>query len=124
MASPCIKKRKIEDESRVFQAKWTDLYFFIDFNKKPICLICKESISVLKEYNIKRHYETKHASEYITFQVQFRKDKIIELKNNIAKQHQIFNNMRCQSESSVKASYKIAEIIAKKSKPFSDGEFI
>ena len=58
MASPCIKKRKIEDESRVFQAKWTDLYFFTDFNKKPICLICKESISVLKEYNIKRHYET------------------------------------------------------------------
>ena len=39
-------------------------------------------------------------------------------------QHQIFKNIEVQSESSVKASYKVAEIIAKKSKPFSDGEFI
>ena len=124
MASASNKKRRIEDELRVFQTKWTDFYFFIEFNNKPTCLICKESISALKEYNIKRHYETKHEREYNTIQGQFRKDKIIELKRNLAKQHQIFRNFGCQSESSVKASYKVAEIIAKKSKPYSDGEYI
>ena len=118
------KKRRVEDELRVFQTKWTECYFFIEFNNKPICLICNESISVLKEYNVKRHYETKHAREYVTYQGQFRKDKILELKKNLTKQHHIFKNFGGQSESSVKASYKVSEIIAKKSKPFSDGEFI
>ena len=54
-------------------------------------------------------------------QGEFRKDKILQLKKNLTKQHQIFKNLGDQSESSVKASYKVAEIIAKKSKPFSDG---
>ena len=77
MASISNKKRKVEDELRVFQTRWTESYFFIEFNNTPICLICNESISVLKEYNVKRHYETKHAKEYITIQGEFRKDKIL-----------------------------------------------
>ena len=54
------KKRKVE---RAFQDKLSVQYFFIGIaeSKIPVCLICNESVSVAKEYNIKRHYETKHA---------------------------------------------------------------
>ena len=31
---------------------------------KPVCLVCGEHVAVFKEYNLKRHYETKHAEKY------------------------------------------------------------
>lgn len=34
--------------------------FFVEFYGNVICLICKQKIAVLKEYNLKCHYATKH----------------------------------------------------------------
>ncbi|GBP08788.1 General transcription factor II-I repeat domain-containing protein 2 [Eumeta japonica] len=47
------KKRKVDAEGRQFQQKWTEEFFFILHN--GICLLCKESIQVMKEFNIKSH---------------------------------------------------------------------
>ena len=58
------KKRKVDDEKHIFQERWTTDYFCIEFKNKIICLICRECIAVLKEYNIKGHYDTKHKSKY------------------------------------------------------------
>lgn len=33
-------------------------------NNFYLCVICKEKVAVLKEYNIRRHFETKQASAY------------------------------------------------------------
>ena len=42
------KKRKITEEGRLFNKKWTDEYFFIEANTKAICLILnKEKYSTL-----------------------------------------------------------------------------
>lgn len=38
--------------------------FFIENKGKPLCLICRESVSVFKEYNLKRHYDTQHLGKY------------------------------------------------------------
>ena len=38
--------------------------FFREFGGNGICLICKEKVAVLKEYNLKRHYTTKHGEQY------------------------------------------------------------
>jgi len=54
-------KRKVDEEHRQFQERWTSQYFFVEFNGSATCLICKEKVAVLKEYNLKRHYSTKHA---------------------------------------------------------------
>ena len=54
------KKRKLEEENRIFQDRWRILYFVSPLKEKAQCLICLQCISVLKEYNIKRHYETSH----------------------------------------------------------------
>ena len=51
------KKRRIGDEGRTFQKQWTDKYFFIASAEKTLCLICKKSIPVMKDYNLKRHFE-------------------------------------------------------------------
>ena len=48
------KKRKLIDECRGFQDKWTDDYFFVLRNEKPVCLICSETIAALKENNLKK----------------------------------------------------------------------
>lgn len=80
------KKRKVDTECRQFQEKWTDEYYFFSMhNGKPVCLLCNESISVLKEFNIKRHYSTKHITQH-TLTGQLRKDKIQKLITNLNKQ--------------------------------------
>ena len=40
------------------------VFFGVQRNEKPLCLICKETVAVFKEHNIKRHYETKHKIKY------------------------------------------------------------
>ena len=118
------KKRKIVDEKRVFNENWTEKYFFIEINNKTICIICMEIISVLKVYNLKRHYTQRHAATFDGIQGMIRSDKIAELKRLMTAQQLSFKKVAIQNDSIVKASYVVANLIAKKSKPFSDGEFI
>lgn len=92
------KKRKVDTECRVFQEKWSLSYLFTEVNGKPVCLVCSQHVSVLKEYNLRRHNETLHAEKY--------------------------NHSREISDTAVKAGYLIANEIALTSKPFSEVEFV
>ena len=74
------KKRKIEDERRSFQEKWGIQYFFIQSKNQVLCLICRNSLAVCKEYNIKRHYDTNHKENYDKYTGKLREDKFSELK--------------------------------------------
>ncbi|XP_075053814.1 general transcription factor II-I repeat domain-containing protein 2-like [Mixophyes fleayi] len=118
------QKRKIIDEGRVFQEKWTDEYFFVESNSKAICLICKELVPVFKNYNLKSHYLTRHGAQFSVYEGMCRKDKITELQKKLASEQNYFKKVLIQSDSIVKASYVVANLIAKKSKPYYDGEFI
>lgn len=118
------KKRKIAEENREFNDSWTTNYFFVFSNNKPICLICSESIAALKEYNIKRHYISKHSEKYGKLTGEQRKDAINKLKNNLTGQQNLFKNACKQQQSSTIASYEICHLLAKHMKPFSDGFLI
>jgi hypothetical protein len=85
-------KRNIDSECRVFNEKWSLDYLFIYSSNKIICLICKESIFVLKEYNIRRHYETKHMTIFSKFTGKLRLDKLQSLQNNFSSQQFLFKN--------------------------------
>ena len=62
------KKRKVDAECRVFNEEWDAKYFFIETkDQKATCLVCNETVAVLKEYNLWRHYETKYLSAYSKF---------------------------------------------------------
>ncbi|XP_051784546.1 general transcription factor II-I repeat domain-containing protein 2-like [Erpetoichthys calabaricus] len=117
------KKRKVDAESRTFQEKWTDNYFFIMQKEKPLCLICLETISVLKVYNLKRHYNTKHAN-YNSYKDKLRTDKIQNLKKCVSAQEMLFRKHTDVADNIVRASFIVSEKIAKHSKPYSEGEFV
>ena len=82
------KKRKIVDERRVFQKEWTDMFFFIEERGKPFCLKCKRPLAVMKQENLKRHYETNHP-ELKKLDGELRKMKIEEFKKNLYAQQSV-----------------------------------
>ena len=97
-------------------------FFFILFYRKYICLICKESLTTPKEYNLKRHYTSFHKS-YRSFDSLERKNELKKLKASLASQRNIFHRAKNISENATYASYEVAHLIAKHDKRFSDGEF-
>lgn len=42
----------------------TAKYLFTEVRGKAVCLVCGEQIAVFTDYNLSRHYETKHAEKY------------------------------------------------------------
>ena len=87
-----------------------------------MCLICQENISVKKVSNIKRHYETLH-NRYNSFTGNGRENAIKRLINNLTKQSSFFTNKLEQNHKNACASYEASKLIAKRMKPFTDGEF-
>ncbi|XP_015424050.1 PREDICTED: general transcription factor II-I repeat domain-containing protein 2B isoform X2 [Myotis davidii] len=80
-----VGKRKIDLEGRVFQEKWERAYFFVEVQNIPTCLICKQSMSVSKEYNLRRHYQTNHSKHYDQYTEKMRDEKLHELKKGLRK---------------------------------------
>lgn len=117
------KKRKIVDENRKYCEEWEDKYCFIIQNSKLICLICRETVGVFKEYNVKRHFETKH-KDYLNLDREIKQSKIRNFKSQLKIQQKIFSSALQQPSNVVKASYSVSYLIAKKMKTFSDGEFV
>lgn len=83
------KRRKVDEEGQMFQSSWTEKYFFVEHYSKPICLICQTTIAVMREFNIKRHYETCY-SKYNEYIGESRKLKIIKLKSSLKQQANFF----------------------------------
>jgi hypothetical protein len=89
------KKSKIDAVNRHFQDNWTEDYYFILNKGLPVCLLCNEYVSVNKEYNLKRHFTSRHA-DHQKIAGQLRKDEIQKLKKNLDTQQQMFNKPRTQ----------------------------
>lgn len=97
---------------------------FVEFRNKPIYLVCKENIAVLKDYNLKRHYESRHEIDYRHLIEELREQMVTKLKGELVKQQGIIQKPVLDNKSVVKASYVISLNIAQRLKPFSDGEFV
>lgn len=97
---------------------------FTDVAGKPVCLLCGESVAVMKEYNLRRHHETKHADKTENMDMEQRLQKVEELKRGLKSRQGLFRKAKSQSEAAVRASFILAEEIAKSSRPFTEGDFI
>lgn len=106
------------------QERWTEMYFFVEYNGDPVCLICKERVSVTKEYNIRRHYDTKHSDMFDSFTGQVRARKAEELKQTLVKQQNVFKRVASESSSTVEASYAVSYKVAKALKSYTTGDFV
>jgi hypothetical protein len=61
---------------RVFDKSGLSSISSVEFKKKALCLTCKEKGAVMKYCNLKRHYDTRHASKYNGFEERFPGDKL------------------------------------------------
>ncbi|KAI5092863.1 protein transcription factor II-I repeat domain-containing protein 2B-like protein [Silurus meridionalis] len=87
-------------------------------------LICTEKVAVHKEYNLKRHYTTRHAEEYVKYQGDERANRVANLKTCLLRQQDFFKKATKESNAAVEASYMVSEMIATAGKPFTEGEFV
>ncbi|XP_012597643.2 general transcription factor II-I repeat domain-containing protein 2B isoform X1 [Microcebus murinus] len=99
-----VGKRKIDQEGRVFQEKWERAYFFVEVQNIPTCLICKQSMSVSKEYNLRRHYQTNHSKHYDQYTEKMRDEKLHELKKGLRKYLLGSSEIECPEQKQVFAN--------------------
>ncbi|KAL6087635.1 hypothetical protein STEG23_035379, partial [Scotinomys teguina] len=99
-----VGKRKIDQEGRVFQEKWERAYFFVEVQNIPTCLICKQSVSVSKEYNLRRHYQTNHSRHYDQYSGQARDEKLRDLRRGLQKYLVGSSDMVCPEQAFSNAS--------------------
>lgn len=59
-----------------FNNSRVDLYLFVEHKGKPLCLTCQKTVAVMKEYNIKWHYDSEHKSTFENIIGDLRKRKI------------------------------------------------
>ena len=106
----CAAKRKSEDEHRAFLIEWKSLYFSVELNSKPFCLICQASLAHFKASNLQRHFRLLHANIDREFPkgTKFRKHKLITSKSQAEKQIEVFQKFTKHSETVTLASYQVA----------------
>ena len=119
-----MKKRKIDDECRIFKEDWTLNYFFTVVNGKAVCLICKDTVSVFNEYNLKRHFNTKHAGYSVGLSAEQKLQKSSNMIKQLTEQQSVFTKTLLTHSTATEASYFISYKISQRNKPFADGEFI
>ena len=81
-----MAKRTVDFENRGFQERWEAEYMFTDVKGKPICFVCGADVAVIKEYNLRRHYETKHQDKYKHLDMKQKLQKVEELKRRLVSQ--------------------------------------
>ena len=118
------KKRKVDAECCVFNKTWTVKHLFTEVKGESVCLVCGTQVAVFKEYNLNCHYRIKHEEKYKNLSDEEHTRESNTLLAKLQNQQEFFTK-RCTSRyAAVKTSYVISNKIARKSKPFSDGELI
>ncbi|KAI4809697.1 hypothetical protein KUCAC02_018563 [Chaenocephalus aceratus] len=102
-----IKKRKVDAECRIFQGKWTNDYFFVEVKGKPVCLVCRDALAVMKKANIERHYSTKHA-QMDDLKGQARLDKLNALRRSLVSQQAVFARPQANQDNVTHVSFKVS----------------
>ena len=75
----------------------------------------RETVAVFKEYNVKRHYETKH-NGYLKFSSEVKQSKLREFMSQLKTQQKMFSSALQQPSNIVTPSYSVSFLIAKKMK--------
>ena len=88
-----------------------------------ICLICQNTIAVIKEHNIKRHCFTKHAAKFDGIEGQLRFDEIEQFKKSLIMQEGLHAYEK-DTELVTELNFEISQAIVEKGKAYSNGEFI
>ena len=91
-----------------------------------MCLICNETVGLVKSGNVKRHYETKHAhfEQNYPQNSEVRARKIQQLHSSYQATRSVIVRSATQQERATEASFRVAWVLGKHKKPFSDSEIV
>jgi len=103
---PSEKRRKVDKECRKFNEEWTTKYFFTECKGKALCLICPETVAILKGLN--RHYESKHNAYGENLSENIRMKQITALRESLQKQHMMISRTCLSQELATHAGLVVA----------------
>lgn len=106
------KKRK---KTYYFHEEWESEFFFTNVGERCVCLICSASIAVGKKCSVERHF---------TQVADYRLEKVKQLKVTLQKQQSLFTKPIKRGNSVTEESFKVARILTKHKKPFTDGAMV
>ena len=120
-----LEKKKVDSENRAFNPEWTDSILFIlpTGSTKPVCLICSETVALIKSANVKRHYETKHKAFEQTYplKTEARSQKISGFRAQYDQSTRILSHTFTAQQRAHECSLRVAWILGQHKKPFTDG---
>jgi hypothetical protein len=118
------KKQKVQDSKsiREFQTWWTEKYGMISKGDKAVCVLCSGTV-VCRTSSVKRHFETVHKSVSQKSEPDQKELIARTLKDRNKQSTSIIKYVRKNCHMSA-ASYAAANVIARHSKPFQEGEFL
>ena len=88
-------------------------YFFTQVGNNAVCLLCSQTVSVNKKYNVSRHYQLKHLDYGKNLSVEEREARAKELDKKLARQQNVFLKSKSAEEASTRASFLVSYNIAK-----------
>ncbi|KAK0155945.1 General transcription factor II-I repeat domain-containing protein 2 [Merluccius polli] len=105
-------------DKRTFKKTWEHEYFFTEIDSVAVCLICKQRVGVLKEYNLRRHHETRHSHQFSKYTGEERKVKAGDLLAKLTSQQRTLLQPSTEQENATRASYRICSLIVRSRRPF------
>uniref|UniRef100_A0A3B4ZF37 HAT C-terminal dimerisation domain-containing protein n=1 Tax=Stegastes partitus TaxID=144197 RepID=A0A3B4ZF37_9TELE len=93
--------------------------FYRKLNSKPLSLFCNESLSVLKEYNIRRHHVEKHRAFGTAFP-KGTEERATKVQSRLAS----YNRSCSTLVKTFTAQERATAALAKKKRPFTDSETV
>ena len=120
-----LKKRKLIEEKRRFNAKWELEFFVVETSDHFMrCLICDEIVKTLKQDNAKQHFRRHASHSYANLQGESRKLCVENLKKKVRQQTSVMSAFVKTTNNRTEASYMVAYRLGVAGKPYSDGELV
>lgn len=101
----------------MFKESWGKDYFVVQRNNKVLCLMCSEAIAVMKKYFERDIKDCCHERDIIRRNT---KRGLTSIKTRLG----TTSSSASDTDTSIKVSFKVRELIASRWKPFSEGEFL
>lgn len=120
-----VENNKPKEVNRKFHAEWENQFFVCEYKNNAICLICRHDFTDFRKYVFERHFKNKHSVIDANYPLSSKKraDEISRLKNELSNEQKVVKKFTDANELLARASYEIAFEIAKRGKPYSDGDF-
>lgn len=119
-------RTKYTGGNRYFKTKWEYDFLFEYKNNLASCLLCTFTTSMIKQYNIQRHFFSAHMDFHIDYPESTfaRKLKVKELKGEFIEDEDFENLPILQTDAILEGSILLAYNIGRAKRPYSDGVFL